>query len=143
MNLSPHFTLAELVVSETAARAGIDNTPRPEAIERLKKLCQMLEAVRVRLGGVPIIINSGYRSGKVNSMVRGAPTSQHCKGEAADFIVPRFGHPVQVCTALRDSGIEYDQLILEFGRWTHISVADKPRHQALTIDASGTRPMFT
>lgn len=143
MNLSPHFTLAELTVSETAARAGIDNDPSPEAIERLKKLCQLLEAVRVRLGGAPIVVNSGYRSPKVNALVRGAPTSQHCRGEAADFIVPRFGHPVQVCTALRDSGIEYDQLILEFGRWTHISVADKPRHQALTIDASGARPMFT
>lgn len=142
MMLSPHFSLAELTVSETAARAGIDNTPPPEIVERLKRLCIALEAVRVRLGGAPIIVTSGYRSPQVNTLVRGAPSSQHLRGEAADFIVPRFGSPIEVCTALRDSGIEYDQLIYEFGRWVHLSVADKPRHMALAIDRAGTRPMF-
>lgn len=132
-----------MTVSETAARFGIDNTPPADVVERMRKICQLLEAVRVRLGGAPIVINSGYRSQKVNALVRGAATSQHCKGEAADFIAPRFGNPAEVCAALRDSGIEYDQLILEYGRWTHISVSDKPRHQALTIDKDGTRPMFT
>jgi zinc D-Ala-D-Ala carboxypeptidase len=69
-------------------------------------------------------------------------TSQHMTGQAADFISPGFGSPAEIAAALRDSGIEYDQLILEFGRWVHISFAPKPRHMALIIDAEGTRPMW-
>ena len=37
MNLSPHFTLAEFVVSETAARAGIDNDPPLGLLPALKR----------------------------------------------------------------------------------------------------------
>lgn len=141
--LSPHFTLAELTVSETAARRGIDNTPPPDVLERLRRTAQGLEAVRVRLGGAPIVVTSGYRAPAVNAAVGGQPNSQHMRGEAVDFISPRFGSPTEVATALRDSGIEYDQLILEFGRWVHISFVERnPRHHALVIDTAGTRPMF-
>jgi hypothetical protein len=102
-----------------------------------------LEAVRVRLGCAPVLISSGYRSPAVNAAVGGSRNSQHMTGQAADFTAPRFGSPAEVVAALVDSGVEYDQLILEFGRWVHISFADQPRHQALTIDSMGTRPLFT
>jgi hypothetical protein len=49
-----------------------------------------------------------------------------------------------VVKAVIASGIDYDQLIREFDRWTHISVpnvaGDNPRRQSLIIDKSGTRP---
>ena len=54
MQLSAHFTLAEFVVSETAARAGIDNDPPLEIVAALKRTAQGLEAVRVRLGGASV-----------------------------------------------------------------------------------------
>lgn len=142
MNLSPHFTLAEFVVSDTAARRGIENDPPADLLHALKRTAQGLEAVRVRLGGAPIIISSGYRCPALNAAVGGQPSSQHTRGEAADFIAPRFGSPTEVAAALRDSVVDYDQLILEFGRWVHISFSQAPRHQALVIDARGTRPMF-
>lgn len=147
MNLSPHFTLAEMCVSERAARLGLRNTPPPEVMPALTRTAQGLEAVRVRLGCAPILITSGYRCLALNRAIGSAETSQHIKGEAADFIAPRFGTPTELATALRDSGIEYDQLILEFAEggngWLHISFADKPRHMALEIDRTGTRPMFS
>lgn len=146
MNLSPHFTLAEFVVSDTAARRGINNDPPIEAHAALKRTAMGLEAVRVRLGGAPMLITSGYRCIALNRLIGSRDSSQHIKGEAADFIAPRFGTPTEVVAALRDSGVEYDQLILEFagtGRgWVHISFADKPRHQALQLDASGTSPLW-
>ncbi len=142
MNLSPHFTLAEMTVSQEAARRGLDNTPPPDIVEALRRTCLGLEAVRVRLGCAPIIVSSGYRSPAVNAAVGGSKSSQHMTGQAADIICPAFGGPTEVAAALRDSGIEYDQLILEFGRWVHISFAPKPRRQALIIDRAGTRPMW-
>lgn len=141
MNLSSHFTLAEFTVSDTAARKGIDNTPPDSAMLALRRTAQGLEAVRVRLGMAPITVTSGYRSLALNRAIGSKDTSQHTKGEAADFICPRFGSPSEVAYALRDSGIEFDQLILEFGRWVHISFTDKPRHMVLEIDANGTRPL--
>lgn len=142
MNLSPHFTLAEFVVSDTAARRGIKNDPPADLLHALKRTAQGMEAVRVRLGGAPIIVTSGYRSPALNAAVGGQPSSQHTRGEAADFIAPRFGSPTEVAAALRDSGVDYDQLILEFGRWVHISFSQAPRRHALVIDERGTRPMF-
>lgn len=146
VNLSPNFTLAEFTASQTAARRGIDNDPPLEVVAALKRTAQGLEAVRVRLGGAPIHVTSGYRSLELNRAIGSKDTSQHVKGEAADFIAPRFGTPSEVVAALRDSGIEYDQLILEFansGRgWVHVSFSDKPRHQALQIDEQGTRPLW-
>jgi hypothetical protein len=143
MMLSPHFSLAELTFSQTAARRGIDNTPPADVLAELKRTALGLEAVRVRLGCAPVLISSGYRSPAVNAAVGGSKASQHMTGQAADFTAPRFGSPAEVVAALVDSGVEYDQLILEFGRWVHISFADTPRHQALTIDSMGTRPLFT
>lgn len=139
MNLSPHFTLAELTVSETAARRGIDNDPPPDVVERLKHTALCLEAVRILLGA-PIVVSSGYRSPALNAAIGGAQNSDHTRGDAADFICPGFGAPSTIVSALKDSGIQFDQLIEEFGRWVHISFGPQMRGQVLRIDRNGTRP---
>jgi hypothetical protein len=138
MNLSPHFTLAEFTVSETAARYGIDNTPSPEIIEALKKTAALLEEVRALLGQ-PIVITSGYRCQALNTQIGGALNSAHMTGQAADFLCPGFGPPLAVCDAISASAIRYDQLIYEFASWTHLAWADTNRMMALTIDRTGTR----
>ena len=145
MMLSPHFALAEFCVSDTAARRGIDNTPPGHVIQALERTALGLEAVRVRLGTAPITITSGYRSLPLNRLIGSRDSSQHVMGEAADFICPRFGTPAEIVAAVRDSGIPFDQLILEYARngggWVHMSFADRPRRMALEIDAQGTRPL--
>ena len=140
MNLTPHFTLEELTVTQ---HRGIDNTPPTLALlGNLRRTAMLLEQVRTRLG-VPILVSSGYRCPELNAAVGGQANSQHLTGQAADFIAPGFGAPVAVVSVLRDAiDLPYDQLILEFDRWVHISWADTPRHQALVIDKTGTRPMW-
>lgn len=140
--LSPHFTLEELTLSETAERLGLDNVPPPAVLETLKRTAMGLESVRVRLGGAPILVSSGYRAPAVNRAVGGSPNSQHMRGQAVDFIAPRFGTPRAIVDALAESDVPYDQCILEFGRWVHISFSDAPRRQALVIDRTGTRPLL-
>ena len=142
MNITPHFTLEELTASETAERNGWDNNPNGYERENLARLADLLEQVKVVLGGKPIMVNSAFRSKQVNDAVGSKDTSQHRLGCAADIRVPGMT-PDQVVKAVISSGINFDQIIREFDRWTHISVpntVDTPaRKQALIIDKSGTR----
>ena len=150
MNLSPNFTLEELTVSQIAARNGFDNTPNEAEIENLKRLAQLLEQVR-KVVGRPVLVNSAYRSKQVNDAVGSRDTSQHRIGCAADIRVSGM-NPDQVCRAIIESDIQFDQLIREFwdkekgGGWTHISVPNSPtqtpRNQTLIIDRLGTRPFL-
>ena len=135
MNLSPHFTLDELTHTD---HREIDNSPTQDEISNLQQLANFLEEVKTVLGGKPIMISSGFRCKALNDAVGSKDTSQHRIGFAADFRVPGMT-PDEVVRAVIASGIGYDQIIREFDRWTHISVADKPRKQALIIDKSGTR----
>ena len=142
MNLTPHFTLDELTASESAERNGWDNSPNDAELENLKRLADFLEQVKVVLGGKPVMINSAFRSKKVNDAVGSKDTSQHRIGCAADIRVPGMT-PDEVVRKIIASGISYDQVIREFDRWTHISIPNSvdtsPRKQALIIDKAGTR----
>lgn len=140
MNLSKNFTLEELTHTD---HRELDNTPNDLEIENLKRLSHFLEAVRHALYDRPIMVNSAYRSEAVNAAVGSKSTSQHRVGCAADIRVPGMT-PDEVVKAIMQSGLEYDQLIREFDRWTHVSIptvqGTPARRQALIIDRSGTRP---
>ena len=142
MNLSPHFTLEELTHSEVAARNGWDNSPNQEEIANLQRLAYLLEKVKEAVGGKPVMINSGFRSKQVNDAVGSKDSSQHRIGCAADIRVPGMT-PKQVVDACITASVLFDQIILEFDAWTHISVSSDPtlapRHSRLIIDKQGTR----
>ena len=132
MKLSPHFTLEEFTFSHTAVRHGIDNEPPSEKIPCLIALCEnILEPLRAEVG-CPIHITSGYRSPALNARIGGSNRSQHTRGEAADIVVPGMT-PLGVCKLMIGMELPYDQLIFEFGRWTHVSYTrGAPRGMVLT-----------
>ena len=142
MQLSPNFTLEELTRSEAAARNGWDNTPNEAEIENLKRLAALLQQVKAAVGGKSVMVNSGFRSKLVNDSVGSKDTSQHRLGCAADIRVPGMT-PRQVVEACILASVPFDQIILEFDSWTHISVPNTPetppRSQRLIIDRQGTR----
>jgi len=132
MHITPHFTLKEMTASQTAERQGLDNTPSPEVMRNLRLLCQALEQVRA-LFASPIIISSGYRCPAVNARIGGVCNSQHISGLAADFTVINVDNR-EVVRRVSESGVAFDQLILEFDSWVHLSVsAAAPRREVLTI----------
>jgi len=136
MLITPHFTFDEMTVSQLAARDGFDNNPPPEARANLQLLCGALEQVRA-LFGAPIIVSSGFRSEKVNRLIGGATNSQHVQGLAADFTVIEVS-PRETVRRISESAVPFDQLILEFDRWVHLSVArGTPRRQVLTMRKGG------
>lgn len=145
MNLTKHFTLAEMVASQTAARLGIDNTPSPEIVENLRRTAALLEECRTILGNKPIIVSSGYRCPALNKAVGGVPgKSAHVTGQAADWICPGAGSVATICQRLVGTpGLVWDQIIREFDHagngWIHLAWSESPRMQVLTIDHNGTR----
>lgn len=140
MNLTSHFTLEELTTTD---HREFDNTPNGDEVANLTRLAGFLEQVKGLLGGKPIMVNSAFRSKKVNDSVGSKDTSQHRLGCAADFRVPGMT-PDQVVRAVVSSKLPFDQVIREFDRWTHISIPNtpqgKPRRKALIIDKLGARP---
>lgn len=139
MNLSPHFTLEELTVTD---HRTLDNTPDDDQKVNLYRLAQFLEQVKELLQFKPILVNSAFRSKAVNDAVGSKDTSQHRLGCAADIRVPGMT-PDAVVRAVIASKLDYDQVIREFNSWTHISIPNtpetKPRKMTLIIDKAGTQ----
>ena len=137
--LTTHFTLEELTHTD---HREFDNEPNETERANLMRLAIFLEQVKELLGGKPIMVNSAFRSKKVNDAVGSKDSSQHRIGCAADIRVPGLT-PDEVVKLIIASDLQYDQIIREFDRWTHISVPnssnDKPRLQQLIIDKTGTR----
>lgn len=140
--LSPNFLLAEFTLSQTASRHGIDNMPPDWAIHALEQLClNVLEPVRAHFER-PVLISSGWRGPELNRRVGGSKTSQHCKGEAADFRVAGVSN-LAVCQWM-ERRLNYDQLIYEFGEagWVHVSWRVPYRNQELTARRVGRKTVY-
>lgn len=148
MQLSPNFSLAEMVKSETALRHGLDNTPGETEIANLKVLCEkVLQPVRNHYGkGVKV--NSGFRHPDVNAAVGGSKTSDHCRGQAADIEIP--GVPNAELAQWIMDNLDYTQLILEFytpgipdSGWVHVSYDPANlKNQELTAVKQGGKTVY-
>jgi len=145
VNLSAHFTLAEL----TRTSSGQPNVPNAAETKALVALCSsLLEPVRAKFG--PVSIHSGYRSKAVNEAIGGAKSSQHMRGEAADFHCPGATLEHVMRWIVTESGLAYGQVILEGHTageptWIHLSLGAPWRvgsqcQQALTFDGKGYHP---
>ena len=138
MQLSKNFSLAEMVKSQTAERKGIPNQPNDEQIESMVMLCEnILQPVREEFGS--FIVSSGFRSPELCISIGSKVTSQHAKGEAADFEVAGYDNH-DLCVWIQDN-LVFDQLILECyngemnSGWVHCSyAATDNRADVLTYD---------
>lgn len=123
--MKSYFTIKELVISDTAKKFGIDNTPTLEVKQHLQELIdKLLNSIREAWGS-SVIVTSGYRCPALNEKVGGAKTSAHLRGYAADLI-PGNGQRAKfikfVQNYLKTTGIPFDQCIDEYGRWCHVGL---------------------
>ena len=142
MYLSPNFSLEEMCKSSTALRKNINNSPNDLQVQSMTALCKnILQPIRDEFG--PFIVSSGFRSVAFCEAIGSKATSQHAKGQAADFEVP--GVDNYELALWIDTNLSYDQLILEYysggnSGWIHCSYVPNGRKQKLTIDNyHGTR----
>ena len=115
MRLTDNFTLKELTKTNT----GLPNLITDLEIDNLTRLCQKVLQPLRDIYGKPIIVNSGYRSDRVNKAVGGVPTSQHRKGEAADITAGSREENKKLFDILKT--MEFDQLITYDYRFLHVS----------------------
>ena len=163
MNIIPaYFTLPQGVInfdqfelcgSDKGERAGLDNTPPPEAAANLGIVGLGLEVVRAevntRFCDRPrlVIVNSAYRSPEVNKLIGSTPNSFHILGLAADIRVPGVSH-LDLARLCAEKLTLIDKIILEFYKpgnpragWVHLQWAkpdETPRKEFYTIE-SGVR----
>ena len=134
--MGKYFTINELTKSSTAQRLHINNNPTQEVKDNLNKLIDnVLDPLR-ELYGKPIIVNSGYRSFKLNKAVGGAKNSQHLVGQASDIrtVQNTKESNKELFDLIKNSKLPFDQLINEYDyNWVHVSYSPRNRRQVLTI----------
>lgn len=128
MKLSKYINLTEATKSQTATRKGIKNDPNEEQLEAMKYVAKnIFDKVREFVGGA-LFPSSFFRSPELNAAIGGAPTSQHCKGEAIDIDADFYGigSNYEIFWYIKNN-LTFDQLIWEFGTtsnpaWVHVSL---------------------
>lgn len=136
VSLSDNFILSEFTRSQTAARLGKPVTVdlgSPEYANLVTLCKEVLQPLREMLE-YPITVTSGYRPAWLNELVGGSDHSAHLEGRAADIVIPNLS-PRNLAFALKASDLPFDQVIVEFEQWVHVSIAPighEPRRQVLT-----------
>ena len=117
-----------------------DGSTMPESVlKNIKLVAEQLQILRDNVG-VPITVNSGYRSPTLNEAIKGSSKSQHCAGEAVDVEVPTIDNLVLAHWIAIN--LNFDQLILEYyvkgepkSGWVHVSCLNEGnRKEVLTYD---------
>jgi len=150
MYLTENISLQELTKSESAVRFGIVNEPTNDIIFNLTNLAvNILQPIRDHYN-LPLIITSGYRSPELCLKIGSSITSQHTKGQAADFEIGGVANK-----DLSDwiyQNLDYDQLILEFWNpdepnsgWVHCSYKNQieNRKQYLRAYKENNKTVYT
>lgn len=138
--LSKNFTLYEFLYSDEATLYGLMHEQMlitTEQIGNAQELCiNILQPLRDYLKK-PVTINSGFRSLKLNTRIKGAKNSDHLHGKAAD-IHCNFSEAYNFIS----NNCKFKQLIIEKDKkervWIHISY-DKLNNKMQRLAYNGER----
>lgn len=154
--ISNNISLDEVVRSQTATRLGIDNTPSFAQVIVIKHLARdFFQPLRLNIG-MPLKINSFFRSEDLNKAIGGSSKSDHmveCDVAAIDI---DDTYSKDNCIYNRDiflyilRNMDYHKLIWEYEdkltpaglrspRWVHVSYSTKPikNKQKITLYTNG------
>lgn len=143
--LSPHFSYREMARTDHRKYAEVNLLEALDFVPSITAVAvTLLEPIRAHFGA-PVIVHSGFRGNRLNRAIKGSKTSQHMKGEAADFHVVGVALKDVWQWIAYDSGMEFGQLILEgisagAPTWIHLSLGRGYRQpskcgQVMTWDA--------
>ncbi len=147
IGLSPHFTLGELIKTNTR----MENVPNEEQVDNLRRMCRWLERLRKKWndlygeGDDPLIVNSAFRTAKVNKAVGGVADSNHLTGCAADIRCVGVEQALRYATLLLNisdmSREAFDELLIERsgrgGYWVHFAVRHHDNRRNISVLKGG------
>jgi len=131
---APNFKYKEFIKSDTAIRFGVDNNPNEQQWENIEDLAvNILQPIREKFGRIRI--TSGFRCKRLNVLIGGSTSSNHCKGEASDI------EPLEDGVSLFDilefivKDLEFRNVILEFppGGWVHVDYREDGNSKILKL----------
>jgi zinc D-Ala-D-Ala carboxypeptidase len=141
LRISKHISYKEATQSQTATRKGISNDPDAYQLQNMQLLAEkVFEPLREHFG-VPIAINSFFRSQKLNKAIGGAAGSQHTQGRAIDIDDTLGGVSNKQMFEYIKNHLDFDQLIWEFGdnnnpAWVHVSYVSETENRRRVLKAS-------
>lgn len=121
--ISKFFTWKEMIQSKTAEKEHIENVPEKIIIKlNLIKLAETLDLVRAHIDA-PVVINSGYRSKKVNELVGGVENSLHMEGKAADISFTKEGDYEKALKFLKKhrKSLNIDEIV-PYNTYIHVGI---------------------
>ena len=124
-NISKNITYNEATRSNTATRKGIYNNPTPGQLKAMVNVAKKVFQPAREHFNLPILITSFFRSIRLNGLIGGSRTSQHCLGEAMDIKATKGFTNKELFFYIKNN-LDFDQLIWEFGDeknpdWIHVS----------------------
>ena len=132
-------------MTKSSSHPRIENVPSEAAVENLRRVCQQLELLRLRYNQRygcgkewPIVVNSGYRSERLNKAVGGAEGSNHLTGCAADLHCKDLKQALRYACLLLDYNApkDFDEIIIERkGKryWLHFAVRPEGNRGKVTV----------
>ena len=131
-----YCSIAELTKSDTARTKIINNHPTEQIESNLNQLLDnILDPLREAYKQ-PIIVSSGYRCPELNKAIKGAKSSQHVLGQAADIHTKSNSKESnkKLFELIKQLKLPFDQLINEYNySWVHVSYSPRNRRQILNI----------
>jgi len=154
--ISDNVSWNEVVRSQTATRQGIENKPNFRQMVVIKHLAKdFFQPLRLNMG-VPLKINSFYRSKQLNKMIGGSKTSDHMVTSDVAAIDIDDSYSQKLGVYNRDiflyilRNMDYYKLIWEYDdhptvkglsspRWVHVSYSTDPikNKQKTTLFTNG------
>ena len=131
-----YFKIREFTRSDIAKRNNINNTPSKQEEENIVLLVDnILDPLREAYGK-PIVVTSGFRCDRLNSLVKGSKKSQHRTGQASDTrtLEDTKEENKKLFDLIIKLNLPFDQLINEYDYdWIHVSYSSRNRKQILHI----------
>lgn len=124
--ISKNFSYKEFEESADAEKNHIINVITSfEVRDNIKALVEnILQPLRDEWGA-PLVINSGYRCPELNKLVKGASTSQHVKGQAADVACDT---PLKLARLVKKLKLDFDQMGL-YPTFVHLSYSKNRKNR--------------
>lgn len=134
-----NFQYWEFVSSDTAVRHSLKNIPNEAQWASIELLCQkVLQPCRDKFGELKI--TSGFRNPILSALVGSSTSSNHCRGEAADFEAVDPNITNLMLLEYVYSNFQFHELIAEFfaiedphAGWVHVAFRDGSKAKNLKL----------